>query len=245
MTDAEASASRGRLLGGWKGALIAAILGALVGGALMALFSGQLVRRYLLANPEIIPEAMQRLEDRKTADTLAAHRAAIETPFASAWAGAKDGDVVLVEFFDYACSYCRKSIADVERLIGEDRKLKVVWRELPVLGPGSEDAAQVSLAAAKAGRFKPFYDRMFALGRPSAGTIAEASRAVGLTGAQAEEMSGSPAALAELRRNYELAQVLRSSGTPTFVVGDRVLNGAVGYDTLKEAIAEARTRDRG
>jgi protein-disulfide isomerase len=245
MTDAEASASRGRLFGGWKGALVAAVLGALVGGALMALFSGQLVRRYLLANPEIIPEAMQRLEDRKTSQTLAAHRAAIETPFASAWAGAEKGDVVLVEFFDYACSYCRKSNADVERLIAEDKKLKVVWRELPVLGPNSEEAAQVSLAAAKAGRFKPFYDRMFALGRPSPETMAGARQAVGLTDAQANEMRGSPAALAELQRNYDLAKVIQSSGTPTFVVGDRILHGAVGYDTLKEAIADARERQRG
>jgi protein-disulfide isomerase len=245
MTDAEASATRGRLFGGWKGALIAALLGALVGAALMAVFSGQLVRRYLLANPDIIPEAMQVLEDRKTASTLAAHRAAIETPFASAWAGAKDGDVVLVEFFDYACTYCRKSIADVERLLAEDKKLKLVWRELPVLGPNSEEAAQVSLAAAKAGKFKPFHDRMFALGRPSAETIAEARRSVGLSDALAEEMNGSPAALAELQRNYDLARVLESSGTPTFVVGDRILHGAVGYDKLKEAIADARARERG
>ncbi len=245
MTDAEASATRGRLFGGWKGALIAALLGALVGAALMAVFSGQLVRRYLLANPEVIPEAMQRLEDRKIADTLTAHRAAIETPFGSAWTGAKDGDVVLVEFFDYACSYCRKSIADVERLVAEDKGLKVVWRELPVLGPNSEEAAQISLAAAKAGRFKPFYDRMFALGRPSPETMAEARRAVGLTDAAAEEMRGSPAALAELQRNFELARVIESSGTPTFVVGNRILHGAVGYDKLKEAIAEARARDRG
>lgn len=245
MTDAEASVSRGGLLRGWKGALIAAILGALVGAALMALFSGQLVRRYLLANPDIIPEAMQVLEERKTAETLAAHRAAIETPFGSAWAGAKDGDVVLVEFFDYACSYCRKSIEDVERLIGEDKKLKVVWRELPVLGPHSEEAAQISLAAAKAGHFKPFYDKMFELGRPSPESMAEASRAVGLTDALAEEMRGSPAALAELQRNYDLAKIIQSSGTPTFVVGNRILHGAVGYDTLKEAIADARERARG
>ncbi|HEY5721646.1 MAG TPA: DsbA family protein [Allosphingosinicella sp.] len=242
MTDAEASGSRGRLLGGWKGALVAAILGALVGAVLMALFSGQLVRRYLLENPQIIPEAMQVLEARKNAETLSAHRAALETPFGSAWAGAKDGDVVLVEFFDYACSYCRKSISDVERLIGEDSKLKVVWRELPVLGPNSEEAAQASLAAARAGRFKPFHDKLFALGRPSPETISEASRAVGLTAAQAEEMRGSPAAVAELRRNYELAQIIESSGTPTFVVGNRILHGAVGYDTLKQAIAEAREK---
>ena len=242
MTDAEASGKSARLLGGWKGALIAALLGALAGAVIMALFSGQLVRRYLLANPEIIPEAMQVLEDRKSADVVTAHRAAIETPFASAWAGAKDGDVVLVEFFDYACSYCRKSNADVDRLLAEDKGLKVVWREYPVLGPDSEAAAEISLAAAKAGRFKPFYDRMFALGRPTSATLAEASAGVGLADASVAQMKGSPAALAEMRRNYELARLLGSSGTPTFVVGDRILHGAVGYDTLKEAIADARAR---
>jgi protein-disulfide isomerase len=229
-----------RLLSGWTGALAAALAGAAVGAGLMSLWSGQLVRSYLLEHPEIIPEAMQRLQARESAQLVGTHRLALETPFAGGWAGAKDGDVVLVEFFDYACAYCRKSNADVDRLLREDPKLKMVWREWPVLGPDSEAAAQVSLTAAKQGRFKPFHDRMFALGRPTSVTIAQAQQALGIPAASVDQVRASGAARTELGRNYELARALNASGTPTFVVGDQVLQGAVGYDRLKAAIAEAR-----
>jgi protein-disulfide isomerase len=229
--SASPDAGAGRT-GGWKIALLAGLGGALVGGAAVTLASRDSVRDYLLENPEILPEAMQKLEDRELATVVRANRAALETPFAGAWAGAKDGDVVLVEFFDYACGYCRKSNADVDRLLKEDAKLKVVWRDWPVLGPDSEAAARASLAAAKAGRFKPFHDKVFAAGRPSADAVAAAGRG-DIPAAEAE---------AELGRNFELARALRSNGTPLFVVGDRVLRGAVGYEALKEAVAEARSR---
>jgi protein-disulfide isomerase len=193
-----------------------------------------IVRDYILAHPEIIPEAVKRLQERDLAKAIDANRAAYETPFASAWAGAEKGDVVLVEFFDYACAFCRKSNPDIERLLSEDKKLKVVWRELPVLGPDSQVAADASLAAAKAGKFRAFHDRMFALGRPNETTIAEAKRAVGVTGGASAEFR------AEIEKNYELARAVGASGTPTFVVGDKVLQGAVGYEALKQAIAEAR-----
>jgi protein-disulfide isomerase len=221
----------------WGGALAAGVAGALIGGGAIAWMGRDSVRDYLLENPEIIPEAMDRLQARESAKVVDANRQAIETPFAGAWAGAKDGDVVLVEFFDYACGYCRKSNADIDRLLKEDSRLKVVWREWPVLGPDSEAAARVSLAAAQAGRYKPFYDRLFALGRPTAEAVAEAQSAVGV-GAAAE----AAAAEAELAKNYQLARGLGATGTPTFVVGDQVLQGAVGYEALKEAIAETRAR---
>jgi len=228
--------------------VIAGLVGLLVGGSAVAVATGQLggaldpergrvgeiVRAYILEHPEIIPEAMQKLQQRELAKAVTANRDAYETPFASAWAGAEDADVVLVEFFDYACGFCRKSNADVERLLAEDKKLKVVWRELPVLGPDSLTAAGVSLAAAEAGKFQAFHETLFALGRPSEANIAEAGRAVGVSTAAA------PGSQAEIEKNYQLARVVGASGTPTFVVGDQVLQGAVGYDALKEAIAAAR-----
>ena len=154
----------------------------------------------------------------------------------AAWAGAADGDVVLVEFFDYACPYCRATNGDVDRLLREDPRLKVVWRELPVLGPDSEAAARVSLAAARQGRFRQFHERMFALGRPTEAVVAAAARRRGVRreGESAEAAAPSSPAI------IELARAIGASGTPTFVVGDRVLQGAVGYDALKAAIAAAR-----
>jgi protein-disulfide isomerase len=220
---------------GWKTTLAAGLIGALIGGGAVAYASRVSVRDYLLENPEILPEAMDRLRDREAAKVVSANRSAIETPFAGAWAGAADGDVVLVEFFDYACGYCRKSNEDIDRLLREDPRLKVVWREWPVLGPDSEAAARASLAAAQAGRFKPFYDALFAAGRPTPEALATARAAIGLGG-------DLPAATAdrELSRNFQLARNLEASGTPTFVVGDQIFQGAVGYETLKEAIREAR-----
>ncbi len=223
--------------GGWKIALAAGLLGAAVGGGAVAYVSRESVRDYLLENPEILPEAMDKLREREAARMVSANRAALETPFAGAWAGAKDGDVVLVEFFDYACGYCRKSNADVDRLLREDPKLKVVWREWPVLGPDSETAARASLAAAQAGRFKPFFDTLFASGRPTPEALARARSGVGLA-------SDLPAAVTdqELTKNFQLARGLEASGTPTFVVGDQILQGAVGYETLRDAIREARAK---
>lgn len=220
---------------GWKVALGAGLIGALVGGGAVAFSSRQSVRDYLLEHPEVLPEAMDRLREREAAKAVAANRAALETPFAGAWAGAADADVVLVEFFDYACGYCRKSNADIDRLLREDPKLKVVWREWPVLGPDSEAAARASLAAAQAGRFRAFYDALFAAGRPTPEALARAREAAGVGG----DLSAA-AADGELARNFQLARTIEATGTPTFVVGDRVLQGAVGYEALKAAISEAR-----
>jgi protein-disulfide isomerase len=225
----------GGFLAGWKGAALAGALGALIGGGAMMAASGQFVRSYLLEHPEVLPEAMARLQARESSKVVVANRAALETPFAGAWAGAKDGDVTLVEFFDYACTFCRRSNADVDRLLKEDSKLKVVWRDWPVLGPDSEAAARGSLAAAQAGKFRPFHDALYQAGRPTAEAVAKAQAAAGISAALSPE-----AARAELGKNYQLANALRASGTPTFVVGDRIFQGAVGYDALKAAIAEAR-----
>ena len=222
---------------GWKTALTAGLVGALIGGGAVAYASRESVRDYLLENPEILPEAMDRLRDREAAKVVSANRAALETPFAGAWAGAADGDVVLVEFFDYACGYCRKSNADIERLLREDPKLKVVWRDWPVLGPDSEAAARASLAAAQAGRFKPFYDGLFDAGRPSPETIGRARSAAGFGADLSADVADR-----ELAKNFQLARALEASGTPTFVVGDKVLQGAVGYEALRDAIREARAR---
>lgn len=230
--------------GGWKNVALSALGGALIGATLVGAWYGfrapdraateAIVRDYILNNGEILPQAMENLQRRQASAAVGQHRAALERPYHGAWAGAADGDVVLVEFFDYACGYCRATNPDVERLLREDPRLKVVWRDYPVLGPASEQAAIASLAAAQAGRFRQFHDALYAAGRPTEATIAATSRAVGITPALTD------AARAELQRNFELGRQIGASGTPTFVIGDQVLQGAVGYDTLKNAIAQAR-----
>jgi protein-disulfide isomerase len=111
----------------------------------------------------------------------------------------------------------------------------VVWRELPVLGPDSEAAARMSLAAALQGRFRDFHTRMFALGRPTAGLLQQASQ-----GSAIQAVAETAEMRAELARNVEMARAVGASGTPTFIIGDQVLQGAVGYEALRDAIREAR-----
>ena len=229
------------------GQLTAAIGGGVIGAALMAgalVFAGRtavgdpMVRGALSRHPEMLIEAGDLLRDRQYAPTIAANKLALETPFASSWRGAAKPDVTLVEFYDYACGYCRASLPHIDRLIAEDKGLRVVFRELPILGPESISASRVALAASKSGRFGAFHDALFAAGRPGPDTIAIAAKAAGVSPTPVE----TPEYEAELKRNFELAGQLGATGTPLFVVGDRVINAAVGYDGLKKAIAAARER---
>ena len=230
-----------------KSVVFPAIAGGMIGAVVTAaalllaapqLVGSRLVREGLMADPQILVDTADALRDKQYEPTLAAHRAALETPFASSWKGAAKPDVVLVEFFDYACPYCKSSNPHIDRLLQEDKGLRVVYRELPILGPESVAAARLSLAASRAGRFRQFYDALFAAGRPGPETIAAATQAAGLT----PPVTPSPEAEAELKRNFQLASQLGATGTPLFVVGDRVMNSAVGYAALKKAIADARAK---
>ena len=227
------------------GKLGSAVAGGIVGAAIMAgvlivaapqLLSTRLVRSGIMADPQVLIDGSQALRDRQYAPVLAENRAAIETPFGTSWKGASKPDVTLVEFFDYACPYCKASNPAIERLVREDPKLRVVYRELPILGPESVTAARLSLAASKAGRFTQFHDSLWAAGKPAADTLAAASSAAGIPARPTESADIE----AELKKNFQLAGALGATGTPLFVIGDRVLNSAVGYDELKKAVADAR-----
>jgi protein-disulfide isomerase len=224
-------------------ALAGGIVGALLTLALLlyaapGLFGSRIVRSGILADPHILVEASDALRDAQYAPVLSANRAAIETPFASSWKGAAKPEVTLVEFFDYACPYCKASNPAVDRLLQEDKGLRVVYRELPILGPDSVTSARLSLEASKLGRFAQFHDTLWATGRPSAETNAQAAAAAGIS----PQPSADAAIEAELNNNMKLAGQLGATGTPLFVVGDRVMNGAVGYDMLKEAIGKTRAK---
>ncbi|HEY6868695.1 MAG TPA: DsbA family protein, partial [Novosphingobium sp.] len=196
----------------------------------------QVVHDYLLAHPEVLPKAMDALEQRQTADRLGALRAQLEQPAPGAVLGNPQGKVTLVEFTDYACGYCRKSVADVDALIAANPDLKVVVRELPILTPESADAAKMALAAAEQGKYAAFHKAMFTSGRPSAETIAAAAAAAGLDLARARTVIARPETEAELVRNLDLAKALGFTGTPSWVVGDALLTGAVGPDQLSRAV---------
>ena len=228
-------------------AFVAALIGGVIGSLLTAallwfaapqLLSTKIVRQGMLADPQILADTADALRDAQYAPILNANRKAIETPFGSSWKGAAKPDVTLVEFFDYACPYCKASNPHIDRLVKEDPGLRVVYREFPILGADSVVAAWLSLAASRAGSFNHFRDTLWEAGRPSPETMAIASKAAGI----APEPPRDPAIEAELRNNYRLAGQLGATGTPLFVVGNRVMNAAVGYEALKKAIADAREK---
>ena len=200
-----------------------------------------IVREYILAHPEIIPEAINGMQSREVGKLIANNRKEIETPFGGAYAGDPKGEVSLVVFFDYACPYCRAAHQDVRRLLAEDKRLKVVFRDFPVLSEASTEAATASLSAAAQGRYVAFHDRMFEEpGRLSHERTVATVRAAGLNEVRtAKEMSGA-SAKAEIKKNLDLGRALGLTGTPSYIVGNRILSGAVGYEALKSAIAEAR-----
>lgn len=202
----------------------------------------QIVHDYLLEHPEILPEAMEKLQAKRMGAVIADKRQQLETPYAGAWEGAEQGDAVVVEFFDYACGYCRASLPDIAKLISADRKVKVVYRELPILTDESRDAAKVSLLAAERGKYKVFHTALFSAGRVTRDTIIAAAQSAGIDRKSAEAAMANKNYDAELENNIRLAQAIGATGTPTFVIGDKVLSGAVGYDTLKTAVGDARKK---
>lgn len=228
--------------------LAAALLGALAYAALRGPVAGAadrsateaVVRDYILAHPEIIPEAMQRLRDRETGEVISASRAAIVEPFGNAWKGAENPDVTIVAYMDYACGYCRASLPVLDRLIASDPRVRVVFRELPILSQESRTAAEWSLAAAQQGRFAAFHDALYASGRLNQQAIDNAAAAARLDRAAAQRFIATPAVENELSSNLSLAGRLGMTGTPAWVVGDRVLSGALPLEAMKAAVEAAR-----
>ena len=219
------------------GIALACAIGLFLGSRMTAVSDdtafGRKVRAYILAHPEVVAEAGEQLR-------IGPYRKGIETPFASAWAGDPHGDVTLVMFTDYNCPYCRASVPEVDRLLSHDPKLKVVWRELPVLGPASDAAAAAALAAARQGRYPAFHHALFSGAHPDEQAIAAAAEAAGIAPATVAAGSRTPEVQAEIVSNLNLARQLGIGATPYFIVGNRVFEGAVGYDRLSAAVAEAR-----
>lgn len=201
----------------------------------------QVVQDYLMTHPEILPKAMDALEKQQNASQLASVRDDVTKPATGAVLGNPQGRVTLVEFTDYACTFCRHSVEDVDALIAANPDLRVVVRELPILTPESADAAKMALAAGEQGRYAAFHKAMFAAGRPDAQSIAAAAAAAGMDMARAQKVIADPKTEQELVRNLDLAKRLGFTGTPSWVVGDNLLTGAVGQEKLAQAIGAARS----
>jgi protein-disulfide isomerase len=233
----------------------ALLLSALLGAGAFALFQmwvpagvrdraavERVVRNYILANPEILPEAMDRLQMRESARAVKAVGPGLTRPFAGAWAGNPDGDVTVITFMDYNCGYCRASLPAIAELLRRDPKVRIVYREYPVLGAESGEAARWALAAAEQGKFPAFHDALFAGGQVSQASISAAAARAGVDVARARQAMATPAIDAEIAGNHAFGTQLRMTGTPAWVIGDRVISGALDYAELADAVEKARAK---
>lgn len=208
------------------------------------------VRQYLLDNPEVIVEALQAYETRQQAAESQRQRAAIvaqaeilnhdpEAPVL----GNPEGDVTLVEFFDYRCPYCKRMTDTLEQLIAEDPELRVVMKEFPILSQESVEAARAALAAVRQEKYEEFH---FALmeggGSFTEDEIMAVAASVGLDEERLRADMQDPAIDTALRRNHGVAEKIGVTGTPAFIIGDTLLPGAVSIDQLRALIAETRAK---
>ena len=208
----------------------------------------QVVREYLLKHPEVIVEAIDELQKRERADEerkakqgLSQNKGKLFNDPASPVGGNPNGDVTLVEFFDYQCGYCKSVMADVQRLMKDDGKLKFVYKELPILGPASLTAAKAALAARGQGKYEALhYALMGHRGQLDEATFMRLAASVGLATARLKKDMDSPEVQQAIGANLALAEQLGIRGTPGFVVGERIVPGAIKLDDMKKLVAEAR-----
>lgn len=223
---------------GAGGVFLAGRLGAPVGGERVR--TEQIVHDYLVSHPEVLVEASSALRRRQSAQAIDADKAAILEPFGNAWAGNPQGDVTVVEYFDYNCGYCRATLPAIDALIAGDPKLRVVYRDWPILSEESATAARYGLVAADMGKFNEFHRALYAGGPISDATLAAAVTTAGLDLAKVQAAAKTPRIEAELARNLDIAKKLGMSGTPSWVIGDQVISSALPIEELQRLIAEAR-----
>ncbi len=200
------------------------------------------VRAYLLEHPEVLPEAMAKLQERESGKLVEANRAAVFDAWPGMVGGNPKGDVTVAIYMDYACGYCRASLPEIDKLVAADPNVRLVYHELPILSAESRTAAGWALAAGEQGKFLPFHTALFASGRPNDATIAAAAAKAGLDVARAKAAATSAKAGAELDKNLKTAGALGITGTPAWVIGDRVISGAIALDQLSDAVKAARAK---
>ena len=210
----------------------------------------EIVRGYLTENPEILVEMTTELDKRQQEEQAAQQEKAIsenadalfrsDKSFA---AGNPDGDVTVVEFFDYNCGFCRRAVPDVLKLIDNDDKVKLVLKELPIFGGDSEDAAKGALAAHEQGKYFEMHQKLFSdPGKANKEKVLRIANELGLDVPQLEKDMESEKVQAALDEARELAQKLGLQGTPLYLIGDRTIPGAPDdlYDQLVENVTVIR-----
>jgi protein-disulfide isomerase len=210
-----------------------------------------IIKDVLLRNPEIIQDALVELEKRQQQAQVDAQKQVLVTEKATIFespnspvAGNPQGDVTIVEFFDYNCGFCKRSLVDLQELIKQDPKLKVVLKDFPVLGADSVEASRVAVAAKnqlKGEKYWTFHSQLMATrGRVNAQRAIEVARENGANVDQLRRDMESDATRAVIEETVVLGDRLGLTGTPAFILADEIVFGAVGVDQLKGRIANVR-----
>jgi protein-disulfide isomerase len=213
---------------------------------------GSIIKDYLLAHPEVMQDVMTELEKRQQAADLEKHRSAVEENSKALFSsphqvvlGNPQGNVTMVEFFDYNCGFCRRALADMLDLLKSDPNLKFVLKEFPVLGEGSVEAAHVAVAArmqdATGKKYIEFHQKLLGgRGQADKARALAVAKDVGFDMARIEKDMASDEVKKTIEENMKLADALGVSGTPSYVVGSEVVIGAVGLDALRDKITAER-----
>lgn len=208
----------------------------------------ELILETIRENPEIVMEAVAILERRQAnaqaearAQALNAERDLLERDPNAPVLGNPDGDVTIVEFFDYNCPYCRRVKPEIEALLAADPDIRLVYREWPILGEGSVFAARAALAAREQGLYEEFHWALMGMsGRAEEATVMRVAEDVGLDLAQLRRDMEAPEIEEHIATSMRLTQTLGFSGTPSFVIGDALVPGLVEQERLEALVAEAR-----
>ena len=207
----------------------------------------QIVRDYLMSNPEIIEQASAALKVRQAEAQEKATQAALKTQHVALYQhaatpvlGNADGDVAVVEFFDYRCGYCKRAAPAVKALLASDKAVKVIYKELPILGPESVFASKIALAAHRQGKYEPLHLALFESEALDEKTVLLAAAKAGLNIEQLQRDAQSTEVAAQLVQNQQLAEALGVNGTPAFVIGNRLLPGALDEERLISLVTTAR-----
>lgn len=208
----------------------------------------QIVREYLIENPEVLMEALRVLEKRDQEATLAETRAAIEKRHKDIYndpgdfvAGNPEGDVTIVEFFDYQCGYCKRSFEPLMDFVKADGNVRLILKEFPILGPASLEASKAAVAAKKQGLYFEMHQALYEhKGQLDSDAILEVAKSVGLDVARLRKDMEDPAIVEMVSRHYDLAEALGVDGTPAFIVGGELYPGAADEARLTEMVKAAR-----
>ena len=209
---------------------------------------GKNIRAYLMANPEVLVEAMQELErkqdtqrDAVAIKAIGQNEAELFRDADSPTGGNPSGDVTIVEFNDYQCPYCKRAYQAVKSVTGTDGKVKIIYKDLPILGEPSRIAALAALASMKQGKHQALHNALMEFnGKLDRDKILQTAASVGIDIAQLEKDMEDPKLKQIIDRNLALAGALGVRGTPAFVVGKQFVPGAVDAESLKALIADAR-----